>query len=129
MKEISITKYRSDKELPPTFSLWEVYQYSDQMLKHLSSDALKTLQKTHLYSKKSVYSANVLYDRRNHNSANVNLTGLNTAQQTERKKKHAEDLNIDERMSLFQNQLKKSLSTEYLLGNFQTLEKSIFQQK
>ena len=86
MKEISITKYRSDKELPPTFSLWEVYQYSDQMLKHLSSDALKAQQKTHLYSKKSVYSANALYDRKNHNSTNVNLTGLNTAQQTERKK-------------------------------------------
>ena len=84
------------------------------MLKHLSSDALKAQQKTHLYSKKSVYSANVLYDRKNHNSTNVNLTGLNTAQQTERKKKHAKDLNIDERISLFQNQLKKSLSTEYL---------------
>ena len=35
VKEISITKYGSDKELPPTFSSWEVYQYSDQMLKHL----------------------------------------------------------------------------------------------
>ena len=44
-------KYGSDKELPPTFSPWEVYQYSDQMLKHLPSDALKTIQKTHLYSK------------------------------------------------------------------------------
>ena len=35
VKEISITKYGSDKELPPTFSPWKVYQYSDQMLKHL----------------------------------------------------------------------------------------------
>ena len=35
VKEISITKYGSDKELPPTFSPSEVYQYSDQMLKHL----------------------------------------------------------------------------------------------
>ena len=51
VKEISTTKYGSDKELPPTFSPWEVYQYSDQMLKHLPSDALKTIQKTHLYSK------------------------------------------------------------------------------
>ena len=33
VKEISITKYGSDKELPPTFTPWEVYQYSDQMLK------------------------------------------------------------------------------------------------
>ena len=43
IKEISITKYGSDKELPPTFSPWKVYQYSDQMLKHLPADALKTI--------------------------------------------------------------------------------------
>ena len=43
IKETSITKYGSDKELPPTFSPWEVYQYSDQMLKHLPEDALKTI--------------------------------------------------------------------------------------
>ena len=43
VKEITITKYGSDKELPPTFSPWEVYQYSDQMLKHLPSEALKTI--------------------------------------------------------------------------------------
>ena len=86
VKEISIAKYGSDKELPPTFSPWEVYQYCDQMLKHLPSDALKTLQKTHLYSKKPVYFASELYDRRNHNSAGVTLTGLNAAQQLERKK-------------------------------------------
>ena len=27
VKEISITKYGSDKELPSTFSPWEIYQY------------------------------------------------------------------------------------------------------
>ena len=59
MKEISITKYGSDKDLPPTFSPWEVYQYSNQLLKHLPSDALKTIQKTLLYSKKPVYFAQV----------------------------------------------------------------------
>ena len=45
VKEISITKYGSDKELPPTFSPWEVYQCSDQMLKHLPKDSLKIIQK------------------------------------------------------------------------------------
>ena len=59
VKEISITKYGSDKELPPTFSPWEVYQYSDQMLKHMPSKALKTIQKTHLFSRKPVYFADV----------------------------------------------------------------------
>ena len=44
VKEISITKYGSDNELPPTFSPWEVYQYSDAMLKHLPKDSLKTIQ-------------------------------------------------------------------------------------
>ena len=43
IKEISITKYGSDKELPPIFSPWEIYQYSDQMLKHLPSDSLKPI--------------------------------------------------------------------------------------
>ena len=43
VKEIIITKYGSDKELPPTFSPWEIYQYSDQMLKHMPTNALKTI--------------------------------------------------------------------------------------
>ena len=45
VKEISITKYSSDKELIPTFSPYEIYQYSDAMLKHLPKDALKKLKK------------------------------------------------------------------------------------
>ena len=36
VKEISVTKYGSDKELIPTFSPYEIYQYSDAILKHLS---------------------------------------------------------------------------------------------
>ena len=44
VKEVSITKYGSDKELPPTFSPWEVFQYSDAILKHLPKDSLKPLQ-------------------------------------------------------------------------------------
>ena len=106
VKEISRTKYGGDKELPPTFSPWGVYQYSDQMLKHLPKDSLKTIEKTHLYSKLPVYFAGTLHDRRNHNSANVVLTGLTAAKQTERKQIHAKDLNIYQRIELFQNQLK-----------------------
>ena len=51
IKEISNAKYGSDKELPPSFSPWEVYQYSDQMLKHLPTDALKTIQKHYYLAK------------------------------------------------------------------------------
>ena len=80
VKEISITKYGSDKELPPTFSPWEVYQYSDQMLKHMPSRALKTIQKTHLFSRKPVYFADVLYERRNHDAGGITVTGVNAAE-------------------------------------------------
>ena len=106
IKEISITKYGSDKELPPTFSLWEVYQYSDQMLKHLLSNALKTMQKTLLYSKKPVYFTEVDYHRRNYNSKDLTYTGLNAAETLAKKQNHAKDFNIDDRISLFQEQLK-----------------------
>ena len=76
------------------------------MLKYMPSNALKTIQKTHLFSKKPVYFANASYERRNHNAAGVSLTGLNATQQTATKKQHAEDLNIDDRISLFKDQLK-----------------------
>ena len=45
LKEMSVTKYGSDKELIPTFCHYEIYQYSDGMLKHLPKDALKKLLK------------------------------------------------------------------------------------
>ena len=62
VKEISITRYGSDKELPPTFSPYEMYQYSDSMLKHLPSDALKTIAKTLLYDKTPVHYADTGID-------------------------------------------------------------------
>ena len=46
IKEITVTKYRSDKELILKFSPNEIYQYSDSMLKHLPKDTLKKLEKT-----------------------------------------------------------------------------------
>ena len=129
VKEISITKYGSDKELPLTFSPWEVYQYSDQMLKHLPKDSLKTIEKNHLYSKVPIYFASTLYDRGNHNSANVVLTGLTAAKQTERKEKHAKDLNIDQRIELFQTQLKNEFVYRIPLRYFSNIGKINFPTK
>ena len=129
VKEISITKYGSDKELPPTFSPWEVYQYSDQMLKHLPKGSLKSIEKTHLHSKLPIYFASTLYDRRNHNSANVILTGLSTAKQTERKQKHAKDLNLDQRIELFQAQLKNEFVYRIPLRYFSDIGKKNFPTK
>ena len=77
---------------------WEIYQYSDQMLKHMPTNALKTIQKTNLFNKIPVYFANASYERRNHNAAGVSLTGLNATQQTATKKQHAKDLNINDRI-------------------------------
>ena len=129
VNEISITKYGSDKELPPTFSPWEIYQYSDQMLKHLPSDALKTIQKTHLYSKKPVYFASETYERRNHNGASINTTGLSATEITTAKKQHAKDLNIDDRIKLFQNQLKNEYVYRIPLRYFSDIGKINFPTK
>ena len=50
----SITKIGSDKEFIPTFSFYEIYQYSEgRMLKHLPMDTLKN-KKTLLYSNSGV---------------------------------------------------------------------------
>ena len=83
-----------------------MYQYSDQILKNLPSDALKTVQKTLLFSKKPVYLAQVSYDRRNYNSKDLTYTGLNAGEQLTKKKTHATELNIEDRIELFPDQLK-----------------------
>ena len=70
------------------------------------TSALKAIQKTHLFSRKPVYFADTSYERRNHNAANVDFTGLSTAERTLAKKNHAKVLKIDERITLFKNQLK-----------------------
>ena len=41
VKEIGITRYGHDKQLIPTFSSYEIYHYSDTILKHLPKDSLK----------------------------------------------------------------------------------------
>ena len=45
VKEVSITKYGCNKELHPTFSPYEVYQYADSMLKHYPKIRLKPSKK------------------------------------------------------------------------------------
>ena len=53
----------------------------------MSSKALKTIQKTHLLSRKPMYFADVSYERRNHNASGVTLTGLNSAEQRTSRKR------------------------------------------
>ena len=129
VKEISITKYGSDKELISTFSLYEIYQYSDSMLKHLPAETLKTIEKTFLYSKTPVYYTDVNIDRRNHNGDGLATTGLTAAEITTLKKNFANDLNIDDRITKFQNIIKNEHVYENLCAILLILVRSISQPK
>ena len=51
IKEISVTKYGTNKELTPTTTPQEIYQYSDAMLKHLPAKSVKVIENHLLYSK------------------------------------------------------------------------------
>ena len=50
--------------------------------------------------------ADTTYDRRNHNAAGTDLTGLNAAQQATKKAVQAKDLNIYKRIENFKDLLK-----------------------
>ena len=67
----------SDKELVPTFCPCEIYQYSDAMLKHLPKCMLKTIKKTHLYSKQPVYYNDVTTERRIPIGDRITTTSMN----------------------------------------------------
>ena len=47
----------------------------------MTNDSLKTIEKTHLYSKEAVYYNDVNTDRRNHhNGSGLTTTGMNATQ-------------------------------------------------
>ena len=68
IKEINIINCGTDKNLIPTATPLEIYQYSDSMFKHLPKDALKKIEKDFLYSKKAVIFNSVNFNRRLHSS-------------------------------------------------------------
>ena len=90
IREISVTKYESDKELIPIFSLSGIYQYSDAKLK-----------KRLLYSKKPVYYNDVNLERRIDNGDGITTTGMNATQTAATKKNYTKDLKIDDRITKF----------------------------
>ena len=114
VKEISITKYGNDKQLIPAFLPYEIYQYSDSVFKHLPEDSLKKLEKTMLYSKHSVYYNKTTINRRTHNSNTAN---------------DKTDLNIDNRITKFQDQLKNEYVYRIPLRYFTDLCKINFPLK
>ena len=75
------------------------------MLKHLPKDSLKKLEKTFLYSEQSVYYNKTTIDRRTHTSNTANDIA---------------DLNINDRITKFQDQLKNEyvyrIPLRYFIG-------------
>ena len=129
VKEISVTKNESNKEMIPSFSPYKIYQYFDAMLKHLPADALKTIKKMPLYSKKAVSYNDVNIERRIHNGDRITTTGMNATQMTSSKKNYAKDLNIDDRITKFKEQLKNEHVYRIPLRYFTDLGKINFPTK
>ena len=94
VKEINIIKYGTNKQLIPTSTPQEIYQYSDAMLRHLPEKYSKKLRKHVLFSEKEViYTAGV--DRRLHNDDNAN--------------KRSDD-NLDDRIAKFSAQIQNKFT-------------------
>ena len=96
IKEISITKYGTNKELIPTVTSQEIYQYSDSMLKHLPPESLSVIQNDLLYSQKSVNLGNRDMYRIHYDLSATKVT----------KPSLAADENFRDREAKFRNQLK-----------------------
>ena len=54
VKEIDIKRYGDDITILPRTNMVDIYRYSDKLLKHMPEKALKTIEKSFLYSKKPV---------------------------------------------------------------------------
>ena len=78
----------------PLTNTFDVYRYSDELLKHMPKDALKTIENDLLYSKKKV----VIY--RNDNDRRAHYTTMNATAG------NRTDENLTERIERFQDQLK-----------------------
>ena len=114
VKEIDITKYGKTKQLIPTSTPQEIYQYSDAMLKHLPEKALKKIRTNFLFSEKAVVlSGN--NDRRVHGVSNDNT------QRT--------DDNLDDRISKFATQIKDKFVYRIPLRYICDIGKTNFQTK
>ena len=89
----------------------------------------KNNPKNFFYSKKPVYYGNTAYERRNFNSKNLTTTGLNSNAIATLKKNHAKDINIDERIDLFHDQLADEFVYRILLRYFSDIGKINFPTK
>ena len=92
----------------PTFSTYEIYQYSDTILKHIPEKALKKLQNELLYGKKKVSYNKTMIERRKYNSTVLaDIT----------------DDNLDDRLDKFKDQLKNEYVYRISLRYFTNIGK------
>ena len=98
-------------------------------MKHLPQDSLNNINKTLLHDKQPVYFGDMLYDRRNHTAAGLDLTGLNAVGQAAKKAAQSKDLNIDKRIAKFQNLLKNERVYRIPLRYFSDIGKISFPTK
>ena len=88
-------------------------------------DALKKLEKILLYSKRGVYHNETTIDRKIHGRSGFTTTGLTTTQTGTYTKNNSKDLNIDEQISKFKDQLKNGYLHRTPLTYFMDLGKII----
>ena len=95
------------------------------MLKHLLKDSMEKIEKTLLYSKQPVYYSSVTLDRRIHNGLTTGFatTRMTAAELTTLKINNTKDLNIDEWITKFQDQLKNEYVYRVPFKYFCNLEK------
>ena len=96
---------------PPSLPPYEIFQHSYSMLKQLPKNSFKNIEKTMLFSKQSINFNKTSFERRtdNRNTAN-DIT----------------DLNINERITKFQNQLKNEFVYRISLRYFSDIGKINF---
>ena len=125
IKEISPTRYGTNtnifsiKNLP---ILW-------LSVKHLPKDSLKKIEKTLRYSKQSVYLTSTSIDRRIHNETAFVTTDLTALQIITAKANNAKYLNIGDRISKLQSQLKDEYVYRIPLKYFSDIGKIHFPVK
>ena len=105
IKEIDIKRFGDDMPILLLTNTVDIYRYSDELLKHMPKDALRTIENDLLYSKKKVAIGNNT-DRRDHRTGN----GEDAA--------HRTDKNFTQRIEKLQDQLKNEyiyrISLKYL---------------
>ena len=95
IKEIDIKRLGDDTPILPTSNTVDIYKYSDAILKHIPTDALKVIKNDLLYSKKKVKLPDGEDRRKKHTASGGDAT-------------ERTDDNLDERIKNFNTQLKNT---------------------